>query len=162
MANGAEEGIVRTRIAPLFVVIAAGSALFVAGCGGGTTRQSPAPSPPRSSAPASAPPAAMKVAPGLYDLGDGTLRAVGTVEYRDLEGGFWAVVGEAEAGSDAGKVVAVISNGAACAAQLKELQGLSVIVDGTGLDDASTRMAGPEITATSVVAASDAPPPPTE
>jgi hypothetical protein len=146
---------VHTRIAGLFVIVAAIATLLVAGCGGSASGQSPAPSPPISTAPAATRPAAMKVAPGLYDRGDGTVQAVGTVEYRDLEGGFWAVVGEAEAGSAAGKIVAVIANGAAYAPQLKELQGLSVIVDGTRLDGASTRMAGPEIRASSVAAASD-------
>ena len=57
------------------------------------------------------PAAGTKMAPGLYDLEDGTVVAVGTVEYRDLEGGFWAVIGGTEAEGDAGKIVAVIANG---------------------------------------------------
>jgi hypothetical protein len=90
------------------------------------------------------------------------VQAVGAVEYRDLEGGFWAVIGGIEAEGDVGKVVAVIANGDNFAQQLKELEGLSVIVTGARLEGASTRMAGPEIEATSVVAASDAPPAPAE
>ena len=43
--------------------------------------------------PPPAPAAGTKMAPGLYDLEDGSVVAVGTVEYRDLEGGFWAVIG---------------------------------------------------------------------
>ena len=53
---------------------------------------------------------------------------------------------------------AVVANGADFAQQFKELEGLSVIVTGTRLDGASIRMAGPEIQATTVVAASDASP----
>ncbi len=58
--------------------------------------------------------------------------------------------------------MAVVANGSDYAQQFTELEGLSVIVTGTRLEGASTRMAGPEITATSVVAASDAPPRPAE
>ena len=143
----------------LGVVIAALSAALT-GCGAGATDESPAPS--ASSTPGGAPAGGTKMAPGLYDLEDGTAQAVGTVEYRDLEGGFWAVIGGTEAEGDVGKVVAVIVNGDDYAAQFKELEGLSVIVTGTRLEGASTRMAGPEITATSVVAASDAAPGPAE
>ena len=99
-----------------------------------------------------------RLAPGLYDLEDGTVQAVGTVEFRDLEGGFWAVIGGTEAEGDAGKTIAVIANGADYAQQLEDLKGLSVIVTGTRLEGASIRMAGPEIKATSVVAASEAGP----
>ena len=147
-----------SRIASLLVlgvVIAALSAALT-GCGEGATDEPSAPS--ASSTPGSAPAGGTKMAPGLYDLEDGTAQAVGTVEYRDLEGGFWAVIGGTEAEGDVGKVVAVIVNGDDYAAQFKELEGLSVIVTGTRLEGASTRMAGPEITATSVVAASDAAP----
>jgi len=151
-----------TRIASLLVlgvVIAALSAALT-GCGADATDETPAP--PASSGPGGAPAGGTKMAPGLYDLEDGTAQAVGTVEYRDLEGGFWAVIGGTEAEGDVGKVVAVIVNGDDYAAQFKELEGLSVIVTGTRLEGASTRMAGPEITATRVVAASDAAPGPAE
>ena len=144
------------RIAGLVViatVIATLPAVFV-GCGAGTADEPPAPSP--SSTPAGAPAGGTKMAPGLYDLEDGTVLAVGTVEYRDLEGGFWAVIGGTEAEGDVGKVVAVIANGDQYAPQLRELEGLSALVKGTRLEGTSTRMAGPEVNATSVVAASDA------
>jgi hypothetical protein len=52
-------------------------------------------------------------------------------------------------------VVAVIANGAAYADQFTQHPGLSFIVDGTRLDGASTRMAGPEITATRVTLAAE-------
>ena len=145
-----------TRLAALvvFAGIIATLPAALAGCGAGAQDATPAPS--TSSPPGGAAAGSTKMAPGLYDLEDGTAQAVGTAEYRDLEGGFWAVIGGTEAEGDVGKVVAVIANGDDYAQQLKELQGLSVIVIGTRLDGASTRMAGPEITATSVVAASDA------
>ena len=145
-----------TRLAALvvFAGIIATLPAALAGCGAGAQDATPAPS--TSSPPGGAAAGSTKMAPGLYDLEDGTAQAVGTAEYRDLEGGFWAVIGGTEAEGDVGKVVAVIANGGDYAQQLKELQGLSVIVIGTRLEGASTRMAGPQITATSVVAASDA------
>ncbi len=150
--------IVRIRSTVLVAVVvmlaAAGLAAALAACGGGATNASPAPSSPAPGAPA----AGTKMAPGLYDLEDGTVQAVGTVEFRDLEGGFWAVIGGTEAEGDVGKTIAVIANGADYAQQLEDLKGLSVIVTGTRLEGASIRMAGPEIKATSVVAASEAGP----
>ena len=151
-----------TRIVALLVLAAVIATLpaALAGCAAGATGEPPAPA--ASSTPGGGPADGTKMAPGLYDLEDGTAQAVGTVEYRDLEGGFWAVIGGTEAEGDVGKVVAVIANGGDFAQQLKELEGLSAIVTGTRLEGASTRMAGPEIAATSVVAASDAPPGPAE
>ena len=144
----------RTRLAALvvFAGLIATLPVSLAGCGAGAQDATPAPS--ASSAPGGSAAGSTKMAPGLLDLEDGTVQAVGTVEYRDLEDGFWAVIGGTEAEGDVGKVVAVIANGDDYARQLKELQRLSVIVFGTRLDGASTRMAGPEITATCVVAAS--------
>ena len=69
------------------------------------------------------PAAGTKMAPGLYDLEDGTVVAVGTVEYRDLEGGFWAVIGGTQAEGDAGTVVAVIANGDEYAEQFRRNAG---------------------------------------
>lgn len=127
------------------------------GCAGESGSGSAATVSPSPSATVPAGPAAgSKLAPGLYDLEDGTVQAVGVVEYRDLEGGFWAVIGGTEAEGDVGKVVAVIANGADYAQQFKEHEGLSMIITGKRRDGASTRMAGPEIEATGVVAASDA------
>jgi hypothetical protein len=151
-----------TRSASLLVIATVIATLpaALAGCGAGAADKPPSPS--ASSTPGGAPAGSTKLAPGLYDLEDGTVQAVGTVEYRDLEGGFWAVIGGTEAEGDVGKVVAVIANGGEYAQQLKGLEGLSAIIDGTRLDGASTRMAGPEIEATRVIAASDAPPGPAE
>jgi hypothetical protein len=93
------------------------------------------------------------MAPGLYDLEDGSVVAVGTVEYRDLEGGFWAVIGGTEAEGDAGTVVAVIVNGDEFAGDFRGNVGLSLEVYGERAGDVSSRMAGPEITAARVVLA---------
>jgi hypothetical protein len=150
------------HIAAVLVCVVAGATLAaaLAGCGAGAADEPPAPL--ASSSPTGAPAGSAKLAPGLYDLEDGTVQAVGTVEHRDLEGGFWAIIGGTEAEGDVGKVVAVVANGDDYAQQFEDLKGLSVIVSGTRLDGASTRMAGPEIEATRVVAASDASPGPAE
>ena len=140
----------RTTQATLLAVVVAASLLVLVGCSDATS--SPLPSASSSPDPATS----SKLAPGLYDLEDGTVQAVGKVEFRDLEGGFWAAIGGSEAEGDVGKVVAVVANGAEYAQRFKELQRLSVVITGTRLDGASTRMAGPEIEATSVVAASEA------
>jgi hypothetical protein len=157
---------VSTRIAALLVSVVVSAALpaALASCGAGAADAPPAasPSPSASGIPGGASTGGMKIAPGLYDLAGGTVQAVGTVEYRDLEGGFWAVVGGTAAEGDVGKVVAIIANGADYAQQLKDLEGLAVIVNGTMREGPSTRMAGPEIAATKIVAASDAPPGPAE
>lgn len=109
--------------------------------------------------PQESPAAGMRLAPGLYDLADGTVQAIGTLERSDLEGGFWAVIGGTEAEGDVGKVVAVIANGDALADELTALEGRTVDVLGTRLEGASIRMAGPEIEATSVTEISDTPGP---
>jgi hypothetical protein len=105
--------------------------------------------------PSSGPAGGTKMAPGLYDLDDGTVVAVGTVEYQDLEGGFWAAIGGTEAEGDAGKIVAVIANGEEFADEFKANEGLSFEVYGERAGEASIRMAGPEITATRVVLAAE-------
>ena len=94
--------------------------------GGAGDAASPAPSATASATPdggSAGPAGGTKMAPGLYDLEDGTVVAVGTVEYRDLEGGFWAVIGGTEAEGDAGKVVAVIANGDEFADQFRGERG---------------------------------------
>ena len=148
----------RQSVALVAVVAAALVALAtLAGCSGKNDAGFTGTAPPSSSTAApAAPSTGSKLAPGIYDLEDGTVQAVGVVEYRDLEGGFWVVIGGTEAEGDAGKVVAVIANGADFEQQFKDHEGLSMIITGKRLDGASIRMAGPEIEATSVVAASDA------
>ena len=138
------------------LVVAAVTSAGVAACSGAGDAVSPAPSHSASAQPEAAPPAAgTKLAAGLYDLEDGTVVAVGTVEHRDLEGGFWAVIGGAEAQGDAGRVVAVIANGDEFADEFRGNEGLSFEVYGERAGDVSARMAGPEIIATRVVPAAE-------
>jgi hypothetical protein len=88
--------------------------------------------------------------PGLYDLPDGSVQALGTLEYRDLEGGTWVIVGGSNLTGDVGKTVAVIANATDLGPKLEALKGAQVIASGTRLDGASIRMAGPEITVTTI------------
>ncbi len=113
---------------------------------------------PAVGAPVETPPgdaAGSKLAPGLYDQPDGTVMAIGTLEYQDLEGGFWAVLDGTQAEGNVGSIAAVIANADKFSAQTSANKGLAVIVKGKRLDGASIRMAGPEIEATSIEPASD-------
>jgi hypothetical protein len=143
-----------------FLALTAMLAAGLAACGGAGGAASPAAS-ARPSASGGVPfpgAGAAKRAPGLYDLKDDSVVAVGTVEHRDLEGGFWAVIGGTKAEGDAGKVVAVIANGDDFAPLFEANKGYSFLVYGKRAGGASTRMAGPEITARRVVLASKAGP----
>ena len=147
----------RTGTASLeaFVIARIGSALLVAAlagsvaaCVSGGTGPTSG-SPPSSTTPAR-PPASAKFVPGLYDLADGSVQALGTLEYRDIEGGTWVMVGGSDLAGDAGKTVAVIANAADFAAKLESLKGAQVVATGQRLDGASIRMAGPEMTITAI------------
>ena len=140
------------------VVAVTAVALALAACGGSTEAgdaASPAATASGAQQPAGGAAGGTKLAPGLYDLEDGTVQAVGTVEYRDLEGGFWAVVGGTQAEGDEGAVVAVLVNGDEFADEFRANEGMSFMIEGERAGEASTRMAGPEITATSVTLASE-------
>ena len=144
----------RSILLVTFLVLVAAAAAALAACGAGDAA-SPAPS---SSSPASGGvpfdgAAGTKLAPGLYDLEDGSVVAVGTVEHRALEGGFWAVIGGTEAEGNQGVIVAVIANADEFAKLFRDNKGLSFEVYGKRAGDASIRMAGPEITARRVVLA---------
>lgn len=143
-------------LAAAAVLIAAAVLLPACGSPGGAGA-SPTPS-PGASQPASGAAGGTRLAPGLYDLEDGTVQAVGTVEYRDLEGGFWAVVGGTQAEGDEGAIVAVIANGDEFADAFRAGEGMSFVIDGERTGEASIRMAGPEITATRVTPAAEAGP----
>ena len=141
------------------LVLAAALAAVLAACGGAGGAPTPSASPPASTGGSPAGPAAgTQLAPGLYDLQDGGVVAVGTVEHRDLEGGFWVVIGGTLAEGNEGVTVAVITNGDEFAQQFQDNAGLSLLIYGERAGDASIRMAGPEITATRVVLAADAGP----
>ena len=84
-------------------------------------------------------------APGLYELADGTSQAIGTLDFQDLEGGTWAILGGSEATGDAGKTLVVIANAGDLGSKLEALKGSQVVATGKMLDGASIRMAGPEM-----------------
>lgn len=110
--------------------------------------------PPASETPDGA--AGIRLAPGLYDLEDGTVQAIGTLEWIDLEGGFWAVTGATGENTEPA-TLAVIANGSELEDTLEPLEGKQVSVLGRRLDGVSIRMAGPEIEAESVEELSDTP-----
>ncbi len=149
-------------ISIMIAALAVGAA--VSGC---AARTEPVVAPSTGDQPAQAPagdptggPAAgMKLAPGLYDQPDGTVQAIGTLEYRDIEGGTWVILDGTLAEGDVGSVAAVIANADELKAQLEPLKGLAVIANGTRVKGASVRMAGPEISVTSISGATDTPGP---
>ncbi len=83
---------------------------------------------------------------GLYDQGDGTVIALGTLEWVDLEGGFYALTGSPEGEGN----IVVIANAGEFADQLEALTGSDVIVTGTVVEGVSIRMAGPEVAIDSI------------
>jgi hypothetical protein len=123
------------------VILALSFALLLVAC-------SPADE-PDVDAPGDDPSTGLRLAPGLYDLEDGRVQAVGTLEWVDLEGGFWAVTDGTAAGDEGGNV-AVIANGDELDDELSALDGRTVSVIGERFDGASIRMAGPEIIAETV------------
>jgi hypothetical protein len=84
--------------------------------------------------------------PGLYELEEGRAEALGVLAFRELEGGFWAVVA-AYPGQEVedAQNVAVIANPDDLDVDLEVLAGSYVRAEGTPLDGASIRMAGPEL-----------------
>ena len=85
--------------------------------------------------------------PGLYDGPRDTSRAVGVLDFIELEGGFWAVTGVASTDAAESTVIAAIANADEVESRLVALRGRYVEVTGVIADDASIRMAGPEIVA---------------
>lgn len=131
-------------------------AVAFSGCATRASTQEPeSPSP----APSESPAAGTQLAPGLYDLEGGKAQALGTLEWKDLEGGFWVITGGTEAEGDVGKTVAVIANRADFETKFESLKGKQVVAVGTKVDGASVRMAGPEIEIESIeeVAATSGP-----
>lgn len=88
---------------------------------------------------------------GLYELEDGTTQALGMLTYKDLEGGFWAVVDTVIAEeADEAPVVAVILTDSDLAATMESYRYQYVSVVGAKQDEMSTYQAGPIIQATSI------------
>jgi hypothetical protein len=75
--------------------------------------------------------------------------AIGTLEWVDLEGGFWAIIDGSQSDTAGGTVV-VIADPTGFESELDALRGRAVSVIGTRFDGASIRMAGPEIEITSI------------
>lgn len=103
--------------------------------------------------------AAQQLAPGLYDQGDGTVLGYGTLEWRDADGGFWAVIDGTRAPGDASQVAAVIVDISKDDPAFAKLAGKTVQIDGTRVKGQSTRHAGPEINVTLITEVSDTPAP---
>lgn len=101
--------------------------------------------------------AGTRLAAGLYDQPDGTVLAIGTLEWNDLEGGFWAIVGGTQATGDAGTIVAVIPAVTRNDPAYANLAGKTVQITGERIKGASIRSAGPEVKVTSVSEITDTP-----
>jgi hypothetical protein len=94
--------------------------------------------------------------PGLYDLEGGRTQAFGVLVYRDLEGGFWAVV-DAQLGepNDEAPVIAVLVGAEELGVDLAALDGGFVLAEGTLSDGVSAQMAEPELLVDTVKEATD-------
>ena len=136
-----------TRTAILLVLL---TVVLLPGCG---APEHPATTPEPAAAGDAA--GGTRLAAGLYDLADGTVQAIGTLEWVDLEGGFWAIVGGTQASGDVGTTVAVVANAAKDDPAYVALGGQTVQVNGKRMSGASVRMAGPEIKVSSITAISD-------
>ncbi len=88
--------------------------------------------------------------PGIREQADGSVVVVGTLEWVDLEGGFWAVTADPVGDAASPATIAVIANGADFESVLRPLAGRTVSVSGRRFEGVSIRMAGPEIEMVSV------------
>lgn len=144
----------KTRTA-LIILLALLLALTLGACAAESPGDGSDAAPPTDgvSTPPGEDPAGLRLANGWYDQGDGTVLALGTLEWVDLEGGFYALTGSPEGDGN----IAVITNADEFATELEALVGKTVQVTGMPFDGASVRMAGPEIVITSVEEISDTP-----
>lgn len=139
-----------TKIIALILALLLGLAL--AGC---TSAETPDVASPGDAAGDAA--GGLRLANGLYDQEDGSVIALGVLEWIDLEGGFYALTGAPESEGDPDANIAVIANADEFADELETLVGKTVQISGTRFDGASIRMAGPEVTIDSVQEISDTP-----
>lgn len=98
----------------------------------------------------------MVAPPGIYELPNGDTQALGILTFRDLEGGFWAVVDTAvpeEAATAA--IVAVILPDDDIAADMQTYNGQYVSVVGNREDEPNIYQAGPIIEGKSIEVVSD-------
>lgn len=141
------------RILGLILALALGAALV--GCAS-TAKPGPDAAPGNGAEPGLTEPGGstgMRLANGWYDQADGTVLALGTLEWVELEGGFYALTGSPEGEGN----VAVIANADEFADELEALAGKTVQITGTRFDGASIRMAGPEIVIETIEEISDTP-----
>jgi len=121
-------------------------ALILVACSAAGTSTATSPSQPDGSSTN----AGSELAPGLFEMEGGTVQAVGTLRWVELEGGFWALIDDSAAGGESGLTIAVIANGDELDSELSPLEGQKVRVIGRRFEGASIRMAGPEIIAETV------------
>lgn len=96
-----------------------------------------------------------RLAFGVHEREDGTVVALGVLEWIDLEGGFYALTG---APGDGG-TIAVVANPQDIITELEAFVGSPVELQGTLVEGASIRMAGPEIAVDSITQITEAPGP---
>jgi len=140
-------------VGAVFVLILAGFLILVlVGCGSSGPKE-----PPTSTTPPNPGPRTGTLArPGLYAVEGGRSHALGVLEYRDLEGGFWAVVDAMPGQStDTAQLIAVLVGADKLGIDLEALKGHYVSADGTLAGGASSRMAGPELTVDTLKEVSD-------
>ena len=133
----------KTRILALAIVLAL--ALALTGCAASDTTDEVPPVDDGA--------AGLRLANGLYDQENGTALALGTLEWVELEGGFYAITGSPEGDGN----IAVIANPDEFADELEALLVKTVSVTGTRFDGVSIRMAGPEIIVESIEEITDTP-----
>lgn len=138
-----------------FLIAAVLMGVALAGCGTSSPEE-PGESSEEASPTDEAPAFEMVAPPGIYEMPGGDTQALGILTYRDLEGGFWAVVNTAvpeEAATAA--VVAVIVPDDDIAPLMEPNRGKYVSVLGKREDGANLFMAGPVIEGKSIEVVSD-------
>lgn len=80
-------------LAWIAVVALAGSVVIVTGCAAEQPAPPPQAAPAENGASAGAAAGGTRLAPGLYDMSDGAVQAVGTLGRSKLEGGYWKITG---------------------------------------------------------------------
>jgi hypothetical protein len=146
----------RRRCTPVLIFAFSLLVVLVVGCTQSETQLPPDSNSADGEVPAP-PTSELRLAPGFYELEDGTAQALGTLAWSDLEGGFWVILDGTKAEGEDGRTAAVIANGAEFEKELKPLEGKEVLVTGKKAEGASIRMAGPEIEMESVKELTDTP-----
>jgi hypothetical protein len=73
---------------------------------------------------------ALLARPGVHPLADGRTLAVGTLHYRDIKGGYWAVEPDPSSPGVAPQPLATFTNTSAIGVDLKPLDGQYVLIEG--------------------------------